>query len=187
MNCSICEKEIPVEPNGWDQGNNAKPVASGRCCNSCNFLKVVPARMMGKKFQRSESSTEFKMLCNRHLKDGPDGIEVKEYREFGDDDFAAALANCACVVDTALSADQVTGDPPLRQLLASRGVNKFKLVGWQCGFEPMFIAVVDYFGGELSNEKAEEVAVDYLTEISWFSDGATPADYIVDGEVVLSK
>ena len=49
MICSICEGEIEVKatPEGeiyWDRGNNAEPVNSGRCCDTCNYQVVVPAR-----------------------------------------------------------------------------------------------------------------------------------------------
>ena len=37
--CSICGKKY----RGY--GNNAEPVNSGRCCNECNILIVLPARM----------------------------------------------------------------------------------------------------------------------------------------------
>ena len=44
MKCVLCKKEIP--PQGtWKEGNNAEPVAKGRCCNDCNMTKVVPARI----------------------------------------------------------------------------------------------------------------------------------------------
>lgn len=40
IKCCICGK--PVEGHG----NNPAPVkASGRCCNSCNITKVIPARL----------------------------------------------------------------------------------------------------------------------------------------------
>ena len=26
-------------------GNNAEPVAKGRCCDECNMIKVIPQRM----------------------------------------------------------------------------------------------------------------------------------------------
>lgn len=46
MKCCICNDIIPVEINGWDKGNNAEPVVeNGRCCNSCNWGVVVPARI----------------------------------------------------------------------------------------------------------------------------------------------
>lgn len=37
--CSICQ--LPYD--GW--GNNAQPVNSGRCCNTCNSMVVIPARI----------------------------------------------------------------------------------------------------------------------------------------------
>lgn len=45
MKCSICNKEIPVTQGGWSEGNNAQPVADGRCCDECNMTHVIPARM----------------------------------------------------------------------------------------------------------------------------------------------
>jgi hypothetical protein len=50
MNCSICEGKIEIQrtPEGkvyWDQGHNADPVTDGRCCETCNVTKVIPARM----------------------------------------------------------------------------------------------------------------------------------------------
>lgn len=44
------------------------------------------------------------------------------------------------------------------------------LVGWQCGFEPMFVAVKSYLPNVvLSSDEAVEIAVDYLREIGWFA------------------
>ena len=44
MDCSICEG--PIEKvQDWDLGNNAEPVNSGRCCDTCNLMYVVPTRM----------------------------------------------------------------------------------------------------------------------------------------------
>lgn len=37
--CCICGKTI----TGW--GNNAEPVKLGRCCDTCNATKVIPARI----------------------------------------------------------------------------------------------------------------------------------------------
>lgn len=45
MNCSICDKEIPVKEGGWSQGNNAQPINDGRCCDECNVNVVIPARL----------------------------------------------------------------------------------------------------------------------------------------------
>ncbi|MHC5033453.1 MAG: hypothetical protein ACYTFZ_00230 [Planctomycetota bacterium] len=46
MKCCICNKEIPVELNGWAEGHNAEPVErGGRCCTECNSLVVIPRRI----------------------------------------------------------------------------------------------------------------------------------------------
>lgn len=45
MKCCICRKEIEIKLGGWDKGNNAEPVKSGRCCDVCNDIYVIPARM----------------------------------------------------------------------------------------------------------------------------------------------
>jgi len=38
--CCICKKDF------YGEGNNPDPVMkSGRCCNECNFTKVLPARL----------------------------------------------------------------------------------------------------------------------------------------------
>lgn len=38
--CSICHLELDDE-----HGNNAEPVNSGRCCNTCNMEYVIPKRI----------------------------------------------------------------------------------------------------------------------------------------------
>ena len=43
--CVICEKEIEETEYGWDKGNNASPLAEGRCCDWCNINKVLPYRL----------------------------------------------------------------------------------------------------------------------------------------------
>ncbi len=53
--CSICSQPIPKrviginketnEPIYWDDGDNAEPVNSGRCCSDCNYKVVIPARL----------------------------------------------------------------------------------------------------------------------------------------------
>jgi|TARA_R110002020_G_scaffold232639_1_gene444154 hypothetical protein len=50
MNCVICKKPILPDRDDkgkiyWTQGNNSLPVQEGRCCNACNFTKVIPARI----------------------------------------------------------------------------------------------------------------------------------------------
>jgi len=45
-NCVICNDEIGVDPmSGWGGGHNAEPVAEGRCCDECNTMQVIPARL----------------------------------------------------------------------------------------------------------------------------------------------
>jgi hypothetical protein len=45
-NCVICNDKIGVDPiSGWDGGHNAEPVAEGRCCDACNTMEVIPARL----------------------------------------------------------------------------------------------------------------------------------------------
>ena len=53
------------------------------------------------------------------------------------------------------------------------------LVGWQCGFEPMFVSVHSYMGHRLSDDDAVEIATDYLDEKGWFHDGPTEPDFIL--------
>jgi len=57
--------------------------------------------------------------------------------------------------------------------------SKVKLVGWQCGFEPLFVAVWSYLDVELDDNEAEEIARDFLTERKWFADEPTEADYVI--------
>jgi hypothetical protein len=57
-----------------------------------------------------------------------------------------------------------------------------RLIGWQCGFEPLFVAVWSYLNVRLDDEDAEEIARDYLLERKWFSDNSSvgvEADYII--------
>lgn len=61
-----------------------------------------------------------------------------------------------------------------------------RLVGWQCGFEPLFVAVwsaMDQPGDEepFDLAEAEEIATDLLKEKRWFgdNDNPPPADYVI--------
>lgn len=55
-----------------------------------------------------------------------------------------------------------------------------RLVGWQCGFEPMFVAVWSYLPGvKLDADEAADIARDYLSEIEWFADEASEPDYVI--------
>lgn len=53
------------------------------------------------------------------------------------------------------------------------------LVGWQCGFEPLFVAVHSYLDVKLSDGECAELASDYLSEIGWFSGEPREPDYII--------
>ena len=54
-----------------------------------------------------------------------------------------------------------------------------RLVGWQCGFEPMVVAVWSHLGHRISDDDAEELATDTLNEDGWFNDGPTPPDFVI--------
>lgn len=54
-----------------------------------------------------------------------------------------------------------------------------RLVGWQCGFEPLFVAVWSYLGIRLDADDAIEIATDLLTERHWFSDMPMDPDYVL--------
>lgn len=44
--CSICGNPIKPHPlSGWAGGNNAEPLNSGRCCDSCDGKYVIPYRI----------------------------------------------------------------------------------------------------------------------------------------------
>lgn len=53
------------------------------------------------------------------------------------------------------------------------------LVGWSCGFEPMFVAVFSAYGWLLDRDEAAKIAKDYLSEIGWFAADATEPDFII--------
>lgn len=47
--CVICGKTIKGE---W--GNNPRPIKKdGKCCDSCNMTKVIPARIFGVKNEKN--------------------------------------------------------------------------------------------------------------------------------------
>ncbi len=55
-----------------------------------------------------------------------------------------------------------------------------RLVGWQCGFEPLFVAVQSYIPDTtVDDDEAIDIATDYLKEIGWFSDEPTEPDYVI--------
>jgi hypothetical protein len=53
LRCCICNKTI--RPYGqYTGGNNAQPVADGRCCDLCNRQQVIPARLIEVEGRRYE-------------------------------------------------------------------------------------------------------------------------------------
>ena len=56
--CSICDNDIGtlVTDTGevfWTKGHNAEPVNDGRCCDSCNWHTVIPARIAELRSERT--------------------------------------------------------------------------------------------------------------------------------------
>ena len=58
--CCLCGKEY----KGY--GNNALPLHDGKCCNECNSLKVIPARL--KEWQQNRKTNEELNESNKHIK-----------------------------------------------------------------------------------------------------------------------
>jgi hypothetical protein len=83
-------------------------------------------------------------------------------------------------VDDALSPDPFKADDG--HLMSDQEIatdSNIRLVGWQCGFEPLFVAVRSYLDLRLDDDEAEELAVDLLVERGWFSGEPKEADYIL--------
>jgi hypothetical protein len=57
-------------------------------------------------------------------------------------------------------------DSPTFQSAKDLAANpKVRLVGWQCGFEPLFVAVRSYLPDtNIDEEEAEELAINFLNE-----------------------
>ena len=90
--------------------------------------------------------------------------------------FKEAIPYVIKIVDTALHAQDCIGKDVARLLEGK----KCKLVGWQCGFEPTFVAVVDAYDCDVDDDEAECIATDYLREAAWFNDAKPdPADFII--------
>lgn len=87
--------------------------------------------------------------------------------------FAKILPYVGYCVDDTLSERRIDEIPTDRRLV--------RLVVWQCGFEPMAVAVWSYLPDvRLDANDAEEIAADLLSEKEWFgADGAAPADYVI--------
>jgi len=41
MKCVICSQRISSDPDSWDGGHNAEPVAKGKCCGACNEIVII--------------------------------------------------------------------------------------------------------------------------------------------------
>jgi hypothetical protein len=86
---------------------------------------------------------------------------------------AQALPYVSFAVDDALSERKVAEMPA-----------DARLVGWQCGFEPLFVAVWSYLGDDgtaprVDADDAADIARDYLAERKWFAGDPTEPDYII--------
>lgn len=79
-----------------------------------------------------------------------------------------ALPYVSYCVDDALSERRVDEMPA-----------KARLVGWQCGFEPLFVAVWSYLDVAIGDDEAAELATDLLAEKKWFAGEPTEPDYII--------
>jgi hypothetical protein len=86
------------------------------------------------------------------------------------------LPYVCCYVD---SAQDIGTDEELRARLKPDYVpanlrltlDKVRIVGWQCGFEPMCVAVFSFLPGlYIDNDEATTLAVDLLLERGWFAD-----------------
>jgi len=73
MKCSICEKSIGTTSYGWAGGNNAQPINDGRCCDECDCLIVIPARMG---LQGSSAVDMGKQIL--HMRKNPPQLGVEE-------------------------------------------------------------------------------------------------------------
>jgi len=90
-----------------------------------------------------------------------------------------AIPYVSFVVDDAGCGRELNADPHaiIREggddSLPSRERKGFKyasrLIGWQCGFEPLFVAVHSYLDVELEDTEAEDMAREYLEERGWFN------------------
>jgi len=53
------------------------------------------------------------------------------------------------------------------------------VVGWQTGFETVFVAVWSYLDVGIDDDEAEDLTKDLLNEMKWFGGEPTDADYIL--------
>jgi hypothetical protein len=96
-----------------------------------------------------------------------------------------AIPYVAFVVDDAGAARELGAD--MHAIIRESGgefKHPSKLVGWQCGFEPLFVAVHSYLDVSIDDSDAEDMAAEYLEERGWFGDNRAnyeraPADYVI--------
>ena len=67
--------------------------------------------------------------------------------------------------------------------LAERRIDEMpdnaRLIGWQCGFEPLFVAVWSDLDIRLDDDEAIEIVTDFLAEKHWFGGDDREADYVL--------
>jgi hypothetical protein len=84
------------------------------------------------------------------------------------------------VVDDALNGRPIGAD--MHAIVREHGnpcTHESRLIGWQCGFEPMFVAVHSYYDCPINDQEAIELATEYLKEIGWFSGEPKEPDFIL--------
>ena len=80
IECSICFKTIEPHPNdtrqwgGWMYGNNPDPITKGRCCDTCDCLIVIPARMG----MQGAMAIEFGQVMLKNRINPPDFEKIKK-------------------------------------------------------------------------------------------------------------
>jgi len=93
---------------------------------------------------------------------------------------SAAIPFVCHVVDDALNGRALGAD--VHAIVREPGESfayASRLVGWKCGFEPMFVAVHSYLDCRIDDDEAAELAMDYLSEIGWFSGEPQEPDFIL--------
>lgn len=91
-----------------------------------------------------------------------------------------AIPYVSFVLDDSLNGRELGAD----QHAIIRGVNQdwhepSRLIGWQCGFEPLFVAVHSCIDVAIDVDFAIEIATDFLSERGWFSGDPTEPDYVL--------
>lgn len=91
---------------------------------------------------------------------------------------ADALRFVSVVVDDALNGQQI--EKPEFVVNTAFIREDARLVGWQCGFEPLFVAVQSYLPGiRIDDDDAIELATDFLSERGWFGDTLRDPDHLI--------